>query len=223
MGDVVLFSRVPGEDWAASGLPFSNVVRPHVDQFAKLLAFLHSVQPTNEILSVIPRVTLINALANLTALAIQIGQPELRQAVDQAMTHAYLVDEVAPVLLHGDYHFSNALVFDGRISGIIDWEYAALGDPRWDVANAYSQLVDFDAATAADDFLAAYLRYSGRVFSGPPVFMMVAPLQQWTISEWLVKEQAAGRFPTYALGQDLISLRDVHRQRARTALQRLRG
>lgn len=37
-----------------------------------------------------------------------------------------------PTLLHGDYHFGNILQIDGRISGIINWEYAIAGDSAFD-------------------------------------------------------------------------------------------
>ena len=219
LGDVALFSRLPGEDWSETGLSFPEVVRPHVDRFAQLLAWLHSLIPPPEIFNVTPDVTLTAALANLMAMAIKIRMPELIQIVDAVLSKSYRVTETDRVLLHGDYHFSNALLEEGKISGIIDWEYAARGDPRWDVANAYSQLVDFDAANAADEFLAAYLYYSSREFSGPPLHMIVAPLQHWTIAEWLIKQRDEGKAPTFALAQDLIEMRDVHRHRTEMALQ----
>lgn len=34
--------------------------------------------------------------------------------------------------VHGDYHFSNLLQQDGRISGVIDFDWAMSGDPSWD-------------------------------------------------------------------------------------------
>ncbi len=222
LGDVVLFSRLPGQDWSASKLPFPEVVHPHVDQFAELLAWLHSLNPPKAVREVVPRVTLPTALASLMALAAQIGLPELVGAIEQAMQHAYDLSETEAVLLHGDYHFSNTLLFDGRISGIVDWEYCALGDPRWDIANAYSQLVDFDAASAADRFLDTYLCASGRAFGGPPLYVIVAALQQWTISEWVVKQQTGGHSPAFAMAQTLVDLRDVHRRRALVALEQLK-
>ncbi len=218
LGDIVLFSRVPGQDWREEPGSFAEIVRPHIDRFAQMLVWLHSLEPPQAVLEVIPSVTLPNALANLMALAVKIGEKDLIAAVDAVLRHAFTVVETERVVLHGDYHFSNTLLFDGRISGIIDWEYCALGDPRWDVANAYSQLVDFDAASVADDFLSAYLRHSGREFAGPPLYMVAVPLQQWMVAEWLMKEQAEGRAPGFAMAQELIELRDVHRRRAQMAM-----
>jgi len=38
------------------------------------------------------------------------------------------------VLLHGDYHINNALVDNGKLMAIIDWEHASIGDAVYDVA-----------------------------------------------------------------------------------------
>jgi aminoglycoside phosphotransferase (APT) family kinase protein len=40
---------------------------------------------------------------------------------------------VEPRLVHGDYRVGNCLVDGGRISGILDWELAHVGDPRFDL------------------------------------------------------------------------------------------
>lgn len=44
-------------------------------------------------------------------------------------------DDAPAALLHGDPGSHNFLVDDGRISAILDWEDAQLGDPVFDVAN----------------------------------------------------------------------------------------
>lgn len=38
-----------------------------------------------------------------------------------------------PRLLHRDYRTGNYMVADGRLSGILDWEFAGWGDPREDI------------------------------------------------------------------------------------------
>lgn len=42
-----------------------------------------------------------------------------------------------PVFRHGDIWFGNILVEGDRVTGIIDWEDAAIGDPALDLANQY--------------------------------------------------------------------------------------
>jgi len=223
LGDLVLFSRLPGADWSASGLPFREAVRTQVEPFARLLAQLHALEPPEQVRSVAPTVTLPIAIANLGAMAMRMRHDDLISMCEKAMKLAVDVPEAAPVMLHGDYHFSNALLYEGQIAGIVDWEYAALGDPRWDVSNAYMQLVDFAAAEAADDFLQTYLAASGRSFEGPPLYNAVSSIQQWAISEWLVRQQESGEALPFSLAQDLIALRNVHQRRAEIALMALDG
>lgn len=221
LGDVVLFSRLPSDDIFLGARSLADTIRPYILPFAGALARLHSMVPSDEVRRVIPRVTLPSAMANLTALAAQIDDEELTAAVDQAMNQVFDVPETQPVVIHGDYHFHNALMHRGEISGIIDWEYSALGDPRWDVANVYVQLVDFGAADAADAFLNAYLEMTGQVFEGPPLYNVVAALQQWAMSEWMVRQEEQGNPLTFGLAESLVILRDVHRRRALQTLQLL--
>lgn len=36
------------------------------------------------------------------------------------------------VLIHGDYHFPNMLQQDGKLSAVLDFDWASSGDPSWD-------------------------------------------------------------------------------------------
>ena len=50
-------------------------------------------------------------------------------------------EPVGERLVHGDYRIGNCLVDEGRVTGVLDWELAYLGDPRFDLgylALAYS-------------------------------------------------------------------------------------
>lgn len=42
-------------------------------------------------------------------------------------------------LVHGDWGANNLLVADGQVTGILDWEAAAIGDPLYDVAKRFWQ------------------------------------------------------------------------------------
>ncbi|HEY8473837.1 MAG TPA: phosphotransferase family protein [Natronosporangium sp.] len=39
----------------------------------------------------------------------------------------------APAIVHGDYRLDNALVRDGRIAAVLDWEMSTVGDPLTDL------------------------------------------------------------------------------------------
>jgi aminoglycoside phosphotransferase (APT) family kinase protein len=42
--------------------------------------------------------------------------------------------EGPPVLVHGDYHYGNMLFREGRVTALLDWEIAELGQPLVDLA-----------------------------------------------------------------------------------------
>jgi len=43
---------------------------------------------------------------------------------------------IGQTLIHGDFTIDNVLVFEGKVTGVIDWSGGAFGDPRYDVALA---------------------------------------------------------------------------------------
>jgi len=61
-----------------------------------------------------------------------------------------------PTLIHSDFWFGNTIWQDGRLTGIIDWDGAAVGDPARDIAGARNDLALLSGARAADVFLARY-------------------------------------------------------------------
>jgi aminoglycoside phosphotransferase (APT) family kinase protein len=64
---------------------------------------------------------------------------DIRLVPDPVVEEAYawLLDNepepVAPRLVHGDYRIGNCLVDAGRMTGVLDWELASIGDPRFDL------------------------------------------------------------------------------------------
>jgi aminoglycoside phosphotransferase (APT) family kinase protein len=64
---------------------------------------------------------------------------DIRLVPDPVVEEAYawLLDNepepVAPRLVHGDYRIGNCLVDGGRMTGVLDWELASIGDPRFDL------------------------------------------------------------------------------------------
>lgn len=192
-GDVLLQRRLPGVVWFDIDRNFPRAVAPYIDQYARLLAQLHNLEVPYAVQKVVPRITIHSVLRALRGWAEQAQDDNLLRTIDRVAAEADSAVEAEPRLVHGDYHFANVLLNEGRISGVIDWEFAAYGDPRWDVVAAYQLLVEFEAASAADRFLNVYLEESELTFNGPPLWNVVIPLQAWALSAWLRAEVIAGR------------------------------
>ncbi|HVE23764.1 MAG TPA: phosphotransferase family protein [Sporichthya sp.] len=65
------------------------------------------------------------------------------------------------VVVHGDFRVGNVLYDGPRITGLLDWEMAHLGDPAEDVAWAYRALWSPTRFVALDEFVAAYTEAGG--------------------------------------------------------------
>jgi len=72
-------------------------------------------------------------------------------------------------LIHRDYRTGNFLVHSGRLSGVLDWEFAGWGDPREDIGWFTARCWRFGVTereaggiAEADAFLRGYERVSGR-------------------------------------------------------------
>jgi aminoglycoside phosphotransferase (APT) family kinase protein len=82
--------------------------------------------------------------------------PALAGRLDRALTRAQpLLARVTPgVLVHSDFHYANLLQADGRLVGILDFEWALAGDPTTDFMAEPARAVQLPGSAAA--FLAGY-------------------------------------------------------------------
>jgi aminoglycoside phosphotransferase (APT) family kinase protein len=75
---------------------------------------------------------------------------------------------IAPVLCHNDFRTGNLMVEDGRLAGVLDWEFAAWGDPHadlgWLCAPSWrfgNRELEAGGLGPKADFLAAYAEEAG--------------------------------------------------------------
>jgi aminoglycoside phosphotransferase (APT) family kinase protein len=82
--------------------------------------------------------------------------------VEVLRAHCDRIEPMPPTLIHNDYWAGNTIWNRGRLTSIIDWTHARLGDPRNDVSECRGAPPFDHAAEVADQFLAAYERRLGR-------------------------------------------------------------
>lgn len=126
------------------------------EQLASAMAEVHAT-PLDALPSDFPR---HGAAAERLARTLRRGaavRDPLWERIASALTPvAPLVRPNPLTLIHGDFWFGNTIWEDGRLTGIIDWDGAAIADPARDVAGARNDLALLSAPRAADIFLARY-------------------------------------------------------------------
>jgi len=97
----------------------------------------------------------------------------------QAIALAQKPPPPAPLcFIHRDYHPNNVLWQNGRVSGIVDWPSACVGDAGVDVAWCRKNLMYLHGIEAADTFLQACEAAAGPLFGFQPYWDVMVLLEE---------------------------------------------
>ena len=139
---IYLRRYLPGRSWVDSDLDSPG----NLERLARLLRDLHSLAPVGA------RFDPLAAARRYTA---QLGSEQSRVILRQAekLMQQIIADSMGPALCHNDLVCHNVL--EGEQLMLIDWEYAGIGDPFFDLA-VVVQHHDLDKKSA-HGFRDAYL------------------------------------------------------------------
>lgn len=79
--------------------------------------------------------------------------------------------------VHRDYHPSNVLWQNGRVSGVVDWVNGCRGPAGIDVAWCRHNLANLHGVSVADEFLAAYIAEAGSEFEYDPYWDLMSVVE----------------------------------------------
>ena len=79
--------------------------------------------------------------------------------------------------IHRDFHPSNVLWHDGKVSGVVDWVNACKGPVGIDIAWCRHNLANLYSIEVADDFLEAYSRVAGLEFTYDPYWDVMTAVE----------------------------------------------
>lgn len=82
--------------------------------------------------------------------------------------------EAQNCFIHRDFHPANVLWENGEISAIVDWVNACRGPAGIDVGHCRVNLAQMYGISVANDFLAAYQRHAGSLFTYDPYWDLVS-------------------------------------------------
>jgi aminoglycoside phosphotransferase (APT) family kinase protein len=79
--------------------------------------------------------------------------------------------------VHRDYHPSNVLWKNDRVSGVVDWVNGCRGPAGIDVAWCRHNLANLHGVSVADEFLAAYIAEAGSEFEYDPYWDLMSVVE----------------------------------------------
>lgn len=166
----LLMPRLPGvtlaDAWPTST---SADLRGHVRELGELVRALHDWQPPAELRAMIEAAAPDDADDALTITGkrlVPLAHRQQLRLIDYLRTVPYVPGELldavlarlpeqrpveSAVLLHGDATPGNVLVHEGRIGGLLDWEWAGFGPPHlesalpvwWARCSGHGEFVDW--------------------------------------------------------------------------------
>ncbi len=148
------------------------------------LARIHALRPPIAALAFLPEPEAIPALSDVRTLraaldVIRAPQPVVEWGIRWLEINAPETETI--VLCHNDYRTGNYMVDGGALTGILDWEFAAWGDPMQDVGWFTARCWRFGSDDRAaggigslEDFMTGYAAVSRR---SPDL----ANLQYWQV------------------------------------------
>lgn len=167
-----IMERVPG---VAAGHKVARDARLVPDrarlarELAANLARLHSVKPGHPALSFLRTMLARDNIAHYRAYldTLNESQAALEWGLRWCERHAPAREETT--FIHRDYRTGNYLVHEGRLSGVLDWEFCAFGNPLEDVGWIFAKCWRFGqnqypvgGVAQPADFLEEYAAQSGR-------------------------------------------------------------
>ena len=185
----VIMAAIPGSSVIPTGEAFE-----YIDEMARQLFRIHQA-PIQNLPALPSRVDPLPEVFEYLPTAAEWGglKARLRALTDTGF-------KGAPCLLHGDYWAQNLLWEQGRITGILDWEDAAIGDPLSDVAGASVELRYLFGREGMQRFIAAYSALSSVDPTRLALWQVyVAAAAQHFMSTWQLAPEREARMRQQAL------------------------
>ncbi len=116
-------------------LPGPEDVRARMLDCARQLGSLHAVNPSDVGLTDEPVTTLPTEIERWARVIAHVDE-DLTEGWERVhdRLRATAPSEIGPVIVHGDFRLGNAVVANGRVQAVFDFEIWSLGDPRIDLS-----------------------------------------------------------------------------------------
>lgn len=215
-GEWLIQGALPGRNWwLPIGLvDFERVLPGIVRQHVRHLARLHSLDTASLVKQAdLPVITIQGVIDHTRELAREASDLDVVSAFDDVARLLVEVEEREPRLIQVDNHISNVLVnAAGEVAGWVDWDDAALGDPRWDVAALANSLRgDYQLHALAARAIADYGRETVRPVKGLTAWTALFAVLRWAGAAWMRDQLKQGRGFDFPAADRFVTSYDSHR------------
>lgn len=160
---------------------------PWTDALAATLLSIHAITPETTDLSILKPSDHHKRIEDIAADGGD--DPLMAEVVDVLRAHCDRIEPLPTTLIHNDYWAGNTIWYRGRITGVIDWLRAQVGDPRNDVSECRGALVFDQDESVADEFLAGYERRAGRTLPDIWFFDLIRATAAYLYYEYWLEGQ----------------------------------
>jgi aminoglycoside phosphotransferase (APT) family kinase protein len=196
LGERILVTKqIPGAQILAH--PANPLWAEQAPTVAALLAQIHMLPCPAEIIALLP-----NATTQATRFIQTDTIPDYMQAHPDGESIWNILRAELPkmkpadsVLVHGDYWSGNMLWEHSQLTGILDWENAAFGEPGFDIAYCRMEMVIDGMWDAADVFLKTYETHTGKPVANLSLCELAVTVQpMWQRAPYLTISPIQERF-----------------------------
>ncbi len=158
-------------------------------ELAENLARLHAIKPPQPKLAFLPAMLARDSIAHYRQYLDRLPNPHPALEWGLRWCEINAPHDEETTFIHRDYRTGNYLVHDGGLAGVLDWEFAAFGNPLEDVGWIFAKCWRFagkdlpaGGIAEAADFLVPYERASRRtVTPAALVYWQVMAHVRWSI------------------------------------------
>ena len=183
-GSFLIWQRPIGESWYRPELDFAEQAKPLIPQLANVMSMLHALDQNSLNHEPLYQATVAGTLVRMLLWSREIGSEDMRQMIARLKPAVAQIESWRPVLLHGNPNLDNVLVNDNEITAVLNWENAAIGDPRWDVMAAAYWIHQRDQ-TLADQLVNWYETFTGKTITDRSFWWALISVRTWALKAWV--------------------------------------
>ena len=187
--------RSPAEHrWLDSSQVSFESAKSFVPQMANLLANLHSLNHNSLNNEPLYQATVAGTLVRMLLWSREMGNESLRQVIARLKPAVAELKSWRPRLLHGNLNLGNIVTDGADITMVLNWENAAIGDPRWDVMTAADALRPIDPELG-EQLVNWYETFTGHTIKDRPFWWAMISVRLWALKSWVAHAIRQGLVP----------------------------